>query len=100
MSASDLDLDPTNDITEQEAPVAPTGEWVHVEGSQTSETPSFGVSAHEIAQDTAVMAGGDVERDVQEGIADIQSQTESMDRALLGRVRKFPLLDECIWIIF
>lgn len=73
MSASDLDLDPSNDITEQDAPVAPTSEWVHVEESQPA--PSFGVPPEEVVQESAVMSG-DVEKLVNEETQELQTEIQ------------------------
>lgn len=71
MSASDLDLDPSNDITAQDAPIAPTSEWVHVDETQT--TPSFGVHPEEVAQESAVQSQ-DVEKLAEEEVRDLQTQ--------------------------
>ncbi|KAF8315880.1 hypothetical protein DL93DRAFT_813957 [Clavulina sp. PMI_390] len=74
MSASDLDLDPSNDITEQDPVAAPTSEWVHVE---QPAPPSFGVNPNEVAQESAVMSE-EVEKLAAEEAQDIQAQSPAV----------------------
>jgi hypothetical protein len=76
MSASDLDLDPSNDITEQEPTAAPANEWVHVEQLHTA--PSFGVSAEDVVQPLAVLSS-ETEKPAQEEVQELQAQTHATE---------------------
>lgn len=79
MSASDLDLDPSNDITEQETPVASTNEWVHVD--QINTVPSFGVPPEDIVEQGTVLSGG-AEKLAQEEVQDLRAQISVTEIAI------------------
>jgi len=84
MSASDLDLDPSNDITEQETTAAPANEWVHVEQIHTA--PSFGVSA----EDVPTVLSGEAEKLAQEEVQELQAQTHATEEVAITEVATLP----------